>query len=161
MQGNSRVLTILNTLLAGELTAIDQYFIHAEMYRDFGLNKLFEVANHEMSEETEHARAIIKRILFLEGRPDLAAREKLTIGTDVPSMLANDLQVEYAVGRNLRAAIAECEQLQDFVTREMLEQQLDDTEEDHTYYLEKQIGLIKLMGLENYIQSQMGGIGAA
>ena len=156
MQGDPTILQHLNRLLAGELTAIDQYFLHAEMYRNFGLHELYERINHEMEEERDHARALIARILFLEGRPDLTRREPLNIGTDVPSMLKNDLDLEYAVVHSLREVIAACEQARDYVTREILEQMLDDTEEDHTRWLEQQLWLISQIGLPNYLQARMG-----
>lgn len=156
MQGDPSILQRLNSLLAGELTAIDQYFLHAEMYRNFGLHRLFERINHEVEDEREHARALIARILFLEGKPDLATRAPLQIGADVPSMLKNDLAVEISVVQELREAIAACEQVRDYVTREMLEKLLDDTEEDHAHWLEQQLWLIDQVGLPNYIQSQMG-----
>ncbi|MDR2690316.1 MAG: bacterioferritin [Azoarcus sp.] len=156
MQGNVTIIKRLNDLLAGELTAIDQYFCHAEMYKNWGFERLFERTNHEMEDEREHARALIARILFLEGAPDLATREALRIGQDVPAMLKNDLEVEYSVIRNLRAVIGECEAAGDYVTREILEKMLDDTEEDHTHWLEKQLHLIRHTGLQNYLQSQIG-----
>lgn len=156
MKGDKKIIQRLNQLLAGELTAIDQYFIHAEMYKNFGLNRLFERVNHEMEDEREHARALIARILFLEGTPDLATREALKVGKDVPTMLENDLAVEYSVVKALKDVIAECEAAKDYVTREILEQMLDDTEQDHAHWLEQQLGLIKLTGLQNYLQSQMG-----
>lgn len=156
MQGDPSILQRLNSLLAGELTAIDQYFLHAEMYRNFGLHRLFERINHEVEDEREHARALIARILFLEGKPDLSTRAPLQIGADVPSMLKNDLAVEISVVQELREAIAACEQVRDYVTREMLEKLLDDTEEDHAHWLEQQLWLIGQIGLPNYLQSQMG-----
>ena len=156
MQGQAHIIQILNDLLVGELTAIDQYLIHGEMYADFGLSKLAEVSLHESDHEKQHARALIQRMLFLEGTPDLSKRAPLKIGGTVPDMLAADLQVEYHVVGELKKAIAACEQAQDYVTRDMLLKQLEDTEMDHAYYLEKQLRLIKLMGLENYQQSQMG-----
>ncbi|QEL64315.1 bacterioferritin [Oryzomicrobium terrae] len=157
MKGDKKIITQLNSLLAGELTAIDQYFIHAEMYKDWGLNALFERINHEMEDEREHARQLIARILFLEGTPDLSKREPLNIGKDTPSMLENDLALEYSVVKHLKEVIAECEKAQDYVTRELLVTMLDDTEEDHAHWLEKQLRLIKLTGLQNYLQSQMSG----
>ena len=156
MQGNPKIIETLNELLAGELTAVDQYLIHGEMYADMGLNRLAEKSLHESEHERQHARAIIQRILFLEGKPDLSKREGLNVGTTAPEMLASDLAVEYKVVRTLTAAIALCESEQDYVTRDMLKIQLDDTEMDHAYFLEKQLRLIKLTGLENYLQSQMG-----
>jgi bacterioferritin len=157
MQGNPKIIETLNELLAGELTAVDQYLIHGEMYADMGLNRLAEKSLHESEHERQHARAIIQRILFLEGKPDLSKREGLNVGTTASEMLASDLAVEYKVVRTLTAAIALCESEQDYVTRDMLKVQLDDTEMDHAYFLEKQLRLIKLTGLENYLQSQMGG----
>lgn len=156
MQGNPRIIDTLNELLAGELTAVDQYLIHGEMYADMGLNRLAEKSLHESEHERQHARAIIQRILFLEGKPDLSKREGLNVGSTASEMLASDLAVEYKVVRTLTAAIALCESEQDYVTRDMLKVQLDDTEMDHAYFLEKQLRLIKLTGLENYLQSQMG-----
>ena len=155
MKGSSKVIDVLNDLLAGELTAMDQYFIHSRMYDDWGLSKLFERIGHEMEDETGHADAMIKRILFLEGKPNLIKREPLNIGSTVPEMLQSDLDLEYSVVKNLKAAIALCEAEQDYETRAMLVKQLEDTEEDHAYWLEKQIGLIDKIGLANYLQSQM------
>jgi bacterioferritin len=142
-------------LLAGELTAIDQYFIHSRMYQDWGYNKLFERISHESDEEKQHAAWIIERILFLEGTPEMTLREPLNVGKTVPDMLKSDLQLEYSVVKNLKAAIKLCEAEQDYQTREMLEKQLDDTEVDHAYWLEKQLRLIDQIGLQNYLQSQI------
>ena len=155
MQGKAIIIAELNKLLAGELTAIDQYFIHSRMYQDWGYNKLFERISHESDEEKQHAAWIIERILFLEGTPEMTLREPLNVGKTVPDMLKNDLQLEYNVVKNLKAAIKLCELEQDYQTREMLEKQLDDTEVDHTYWLEKQLRLIDQIGLQNYLQSQM------
>lgn len=157
MQGNPKIIATLNELLAGELTAVDQYLIHGEMYADMGLNRLAEKSLHESEHERQHARALIQRILFLEGKPDLSKREGLNVGHTAPEMLASDLAVEYKVVKSLTAAIALSEAEQDYVTRDMLKIQLDDTEMDHAYFLEKQLRLIKLTGLENYLQSQMNG----
>lgn len=154
MKGNAKVLTTLNNLLADELAARDQYFIHSQMLFDWGLSKLGERIAHEMEDETGHAKALIARILLLEGRPKMVP-SKLSIGGDVPGILKNDLSVELMVVANLRKAIALCEEESDFVSREILEQMLDDTEEDHAHWLEQQIGLIGMMGLQNYLQSQM------
>jgi bacterioferritin len=155
MKGDNRVLDHLNALLAGEMTAVDQYFIHSRMYDDWGLPKLHERISHEMTEELEHASRLITRILFLEGRPDLSKRDPLQIGQDVPGMLQNDLALELKVVTHLKEVIAYCESAQDYQTREILEGMLADTEEDHTYWLEKQLGLIDKVGLQNYLQSQM------
>jgi bacterioferritin len=155
MKGNDTIIASLNRLLAGELGARDQYFTHAEMYKDWGLNELYERTHHEMQEETGHAARLIRRILFLEGTPDLGKPGPLNIGGDVAAMLKNDLELEYRVVAALREAIAQCEAEQDYQTREMLEVLLDDTEEDHAYWLEQQIGLIGKIGLKNYLQSKM------
>ncbi|MGI1669545.1 MAG: bacterioferritin [Neptuniibacter sp.] len=156
MKGNQRVIDALNGLLALELAAMDQYFIHSRMYDDWGLQKLFERIDHEFDDEKGHAAALIERMLFLEGTPDMTKRDGFKVGTDVPSMLESDLRVEYEVGDKLKAAIKVCEEEQDYVSREILEKLLDDTEVDHAYWLEKQLGLIQKIGLQNYLQSQMG-----
>lgn len=155
MKGNQQVIDALNKLLANELTAMDQYFIHSRMYDDWGLSKLYERIDHEFDDEKGHASKLIERILFLEGTPNLTVRDAIHVGTDVPSMLENDLKVEYAVAAMLKETIKICEDVQDYNTREMLEVLLDDTEIDHAYWLEKQLGLIKMLGLPNYLQSQM------
>lgn len=155
MQGNTEIIARLNTLLAGELTAIDQYFIHSRMYENWGFNKLFERIAHEVQDETDHATALIKRILFLEGTPDLSKREPLNVGKNVEEMLKNDLTVELKVVAALREVMAFCEVQQDYVTREVLQVMLKDTEDDHTHWLEQQLGLISRIGLPNYLQSQM------
>jgi len=155
MKGKAKVINVLNELLAGELTAIDQYFIHSRMYEDWGLSKLHEHLEHEHQEETGHADQMIKRMLFLEGTPNMVKRETIHVGKDTPEMLKNDLNLEYSVIKNLRAAIGLCEEEQDYETREMLVKQLEDSEEDHAYWLEKQLGLIDKIGLHNYLQSMM------
>lgn len=155
MKGNNKVIDTLNKLLAGELTAMDQYFTHSRMFDDWGFSKLYERIDHEMDDEKGHADVLIKRILFLEGTPMVGNRAALNIGKEVPEMLANDLDLERQVVAGLREAIALCEQEQDYQTREILEGMLADTEEDHTYWLEKQLGLIDKVGLQNYLQSQM------
>ncbi|WAK01269.1 bacterioferritin [Methylobacter sp. YRD-M1] len=155
MKSNNQVVDQLNKLLAGELTAMDQYFIHSRMYENWGFNKLYERINHEMQDETGHADALIKRILFLEGVPDLSVRNPLAVGSTVPDMLKNDLALEMQVISSLKEAIAYCESVSDYVTREILEGMLEDTEDDHTHWLEKQLGLIDRIGLQNYLQSQM------
>ncbi|AWB67408.1 bacterioferritin [Saccharobesus litoralis] len=155
MKGNKQVIDALNTLLANELSAMDQYFIHSRMYEDWGLNKLYERIAHESDDERDHASKLIERILFLEGTPDMTTRDGLLIGNDVPSMLENDLKVEYAVGKLLKDTIALCEKEQDYVSRDLLETLLEETENDHAYWLEQQLRLIKMLGLPNYLQSQM------
>lgn len=155
MQGTQQIIEALNTLLANELSAMDQYFIHSRMYKDWGLHKLFERIDHEVEDEKGHASLIIERILFLEGTPDMVTRDGLQVGTDVPSMLQNDLNVEYAVGALLKKTMALCEQQQDYVTRNMLQTLLDDTENDHAHWLEQQLRQIKMLGLPNYLQAQL------
>jgi len=155
MKGNKKVLAQLQRLLANELTAIDQYFIHSRMYEDWGLSKLYERLSHETEEEKQHADALIRRMLFLEATPDLSQREGLKVGANVREMLENDLKLEYSVATALKEAIACCEGERDFQTRAILEQLLADTEEDHAYWLEQQLGLIEKLGMKNYLQSQI------
>ena len=161
MKGNKEIIGILNELLAGELAARDQYFIHARMYENWGYQRLFERIWHEMHDETEHADRLIRRILFLDGKPAMVAASPLKIGKEVPEMLKSDLAVEYQVVADLKRAIARCEAVGDYVTREGLEKMLDDTEEDHAHWLEQQLGMIDMIGLKNYLQSQLGGSGAS
>ena len=156
MKGNKAIVDGLNRLLCLELTAMDQYFIHSEMYADWGLYKLHERIAHESDDEKGHAKAIIERILFLGGKPDMVARNPLQIGETVADMLKSDLNVEYMVGARLKEVMALCESHSDFVTRNILQQNLEDTEVDHTWWLEKQLGLIDKIGLQNYVQSQLG-----
>ncbi len=155
MQGKQTIIDALNVLLANELTAMDQYFIHSRMYLDWGLQKLYERIDHEVTDEKAHASAIIERILFLGGTPNMVTRDPIQVGHDVPSMLQNDLNVEYHVGALLKKTMALCETEQDFVTRSMLQTLLDDTENDHAHWLEQQLRHIKLFGLPNYLQSQL------
>lgn len=156
MKGNKKVIEQLQKLLNGELAARDQYFAHSRMYKDWGLHRLYQRIDHEMQEETEHADALIERMLFLEAQPDLSKPDKLRIGSDVREMLKNDLEVEYEVTDALKEAIRVCEKEQDYETRKILTKLLDDTEMDHAYWLEKQLGLIDRIGIKNYQQSQMG-----
>lgn len=155
MKGNTKIISALNGLLGYELAAMDQYFIHSRMYEDWGISKLHERIAHEFEDEKQHASMLIERILFLEGTPDMQTRPAIHIGKAVPEMLQSDLDVEYAVANSLREAITLCEQEKDYVTREILEKLLDDTEVDHAFWLEQQLRLIKTIGLENYIQSQL------
>jgi len=154
MQGNQAVIDYMNELLAGELAARDQYFIHSRMYAEWGFNKLFERLNHEMAEETEHAEQFIRRILMLEGTPTMVPTG-LNIGSDLVSMLKADLNTELEVRDALKKGIRLCEEKQDYVTRDIMVKQLSDTEEDHAHWLEQQLRLIEMMGLENYKQSQL------
>lgn len=158
MQGKPNVITRLTQLLTGELSAADQYFIHAKMLENWGFHDLYERLWHERGEELEHADRLAKRILFLEGMPDVASRVALRVGNDVPSILRNDLTLELEVVQALRDAIALCEQEQDYETRHILRELLADTEEDHAHWLEQQLFLIDRLGLQNYLQSAMGDI---
>lgn len=153
MKGSKEVIAYLNEMIGGELAARDQYFIHSRMYHEWGYNKLYEANNHEMAHETEHASAMIQRVLMLEGVPNMQV-EALDIGTDVVDMLKKDLALEYRVRDNLKRGIKLCEEHQDYVTRDLLVAQLQDTEEDHAHWLEQQLRLIDDMGLQNYLQSQ-------
>ncbi len=155
MKGRKKVLQQLQKLLNGELAARDQYMAHSRIYKDMGLTKLYERLNHEMEEETEHADALMERMLFLEVQPDMNSADKVRVGSNVREMLQNDLDVEYQVTAALKAAIEICEEEKDYDSRQILTKLLDDTEMDHAYWLEKQLGLIKKTGIKNYLQSQM------
>jgi bacterioferritin len=154
MQGDKKVLEYLNKVLVNELTAINQYFLHARMFRNWGLKKLDEYEYHESVDEMKHADRLINRILFLEGLPNLQQLNKLLIGENVPEALKCDLQLEMAALPVLKEAIAYCESVADYITRELLEDILD-SEEEHVDWLETQLGLIDRTGLQNYLQSQM------
>ena len=155
MKGKQNIIDGLNELLGYELAAMDQYFIHSQMYLDWGLNKLYERINHEFDDERGHATKLIERMLFLEGTPDMQTRVGFKVGKDVPEMLESDLRVEYDVDAKLKEVIALAEREEDYVTRDMLMVLLDDTDMDHAYWLEQQLGLIKRLGLPNYLQSQI------
>lgn len=157
MKGSQKVIDYLNFLLGGELGARDQYFIHSEMYGEWNYGKLYDRIHHEMEDETEHAQAIIRRILMIGGKPDMTV-DPITVGSTVPEMLKLDLELEYKVQQHLKDGIALCEQEHDYVTRDILVAQLEDTEEDHAHWLEQQLRLIDMVGLQNYLQSQMGDI---
>lgn len=154
MKGHPKIIDYFNFLLAGELAARDQYFIHSRMYHEWGYTKLFERIGHEMQDETDHADALIRRILLLEGTPQMVP-STIRVGKDVPEMLQFDLDTEFEVRDNLKKGIALCEEVGDYVSREILRVQLEDTEEDHAHWLEQQLGLIKRLGIQNYLQSQL------
>lgn len=158
MKGNSRVIQELNLLLTGELTSADQYFIHSRMYENWGLTKLYKRIEHERVEELEHATLLIRRILFLEGSPDVASRSSLNIGKTVPEMLKNDLDFELSVVNSLKKAITVCEAERDYETRRILAELLQNTEEDHTHWLEVQLRLIDQLGLQNYLQTMSAAL---
>ncbi|NYZ63880.1 bacterioferritin [Luteimonas deserti] len=155
MKGHPEVVDYLKFLLRGELAARDQYFLHSRRYEDLGLHQLYARINHEMEEETQHADALLRRILFLEGDPDMRP-DAFEPGRTVEEMLQKDLDLEYLVRENLAKGIALSETHGDYVTRQVLVAQLSDTEEDHTYWLETQLRLIRMIGLERYQQSRMG-----
>ena len=155
MKGNQTIIKGLNELLSYELAAMDQYFIHSQMYLDWGLTKLYERIDHEFDDERGHATKLIERMLFLECVPDMGTRTGFKVGSDVPEMLESDLRVEYEVDAKLKEVIALCESEKDYVTRDILVVLLDDTERDHAHWLEQQLGLVKRLGLSNYLQSQM------
>ncbi|KRG69020.1 bacterioferritin [Pseudoxanthomonas dokdonensis] len=160
MKGHPEVIDCLKQLLRGELAARDQYFIHSRRYEDLGLHALYERINHEMQEETEHADAILRRLLFLEADPEMTPTA-FTQGRSVEEMLARDLEVEYEVRANLAAGMKLCESHQDYVSRDILLAQLKDTEEDHAWWLEQQLSLIKRIGIERYQLSKMKGEGVS
>ncbi len=159
MQGNPDVIECLKELLRGELAARDQYFIHSRRYEDQGLMALYERIGHEMEEETEHADALLRRILFLGGDPDMRPHA-FEPGVTVVEMLEKDLQVEYQVRASLAAGGKLWETHGDYVSRDILIAQLRDTEEDHAWWLEQQLGLIKRIGLELYQTSKIDAKGA-
>ncbi len=151
---SSEVIDYLNAVLKNELTVINQYFLHSKMYKDWGLKELAEKEYKESIEEMEHADELIERILFLEGLPNLQDLGKLMIGENVEEMIQCDLDAEMIAIPVLREAIAHCESVSDYVSRELFEKILS-AEEEHVDWLETQQNLIKQAGLQNYVQSQM------
>jgi bacterioferritin len=154
MKGDKKVLEYLNKALYNELIAINQYFLHSRMWKDWGLKALADYEYHESIDEMNHADRLIERILFLEGLPNLQNLGKLRIGEDTQEMLQCDLALEMDALPDLREGIQYCEKVQDYTSRELLEDILE-SEEEHIDYLETQLELINKVGLQNYLQSQM------
>jgi bacterioferritin len=155
MQGDRTIIQLLNAVLTNELTSVNQYFLHARMYENWGFKRLGQITYDESIGEMKHADKLIKRILFLEGLPNLQDLHKLRIGETAPEGLAADLALETAGRATLVPGVKQCEDAQDYVSREILEEILRDTE-DHIDFLETQLSLLKSLGEANYLQSALG-----
>ena len=155
MKGDPKILNHLNVVLKNELTAINQYFLHARMFGNWGLARLQEYEKKESIDEMKHADRLIQRILFLEGLPNLQDLGKLLLGENVQECLECDLRLEMLAHGELKAAVADSESLGDYVSRELFKSILE-SEEEHIDYLETQLDLIKRVGIHNYTQTQIG-----
>ena len=160
MQGDAKVLEYLNLGLKNELTSINQYFLHARMLDNWGMKRLGKLEYEESIDEMKHADRLVKRILFLDGLPNLQDLGKLFIGEDVKEILECDLRREMEAHPMYIEAIAHCETVKDYVTRELLVH-IQKSEEEHIDFIEEQLGLIEKMGLPNYIQSATGELGSS
>jgi bacterioferritin len=154
MKGDPNIIKLLNDQLTNELTAINQYFLHARMYKHWGFGKLAKKEYAESIGEMKHADKLIDRILMLDGLPNVQALHKVMVGENTPEMLDCDLQLEKMAQITVKDGVAACEAARDFVSRELFQHILDDTEE-HIDWLETQKDLIDKVGLQNYLQSQM------
>jgi bacterioferritin len=155
MKGDANTIKHLNKVLFNELTAINQYFLHSRMYRNWGFKALAEHEYAESIDEMKHADRLIERILFLEGLPNLQQLGKLLIGESAPEILACDLALEQQAHPDLRAAVAYCETVGDYVSRQLFEDILK-SEEEHIDWLQTQLGLIETLGATNYLQTKLG-----
>ncbi len=153
MKGEKKIIAHLNQVLRNELTAINQYFLHSRMLKDWGITRLADHEYEESIEEMKHADDVIERILFLEGLPNLQDLDKLMIGENVAEILTCDLELERKAVPDLKAAVKDAEELHDYVSRDLFVKILDE-EEEHIDWLETQLGLIEKIGIENYIQMQ-------
>jgi bacterioferritin len=160
MQGDREIIKLLNAVLTNELTSVNQYFLHARMYQNWGFGRLGALTYDESIGEMKHADKLIKRILFLEGLPNLQDLRKLSIGETAPEALAADLALETDGRAALVPGVAQCEAARDFVSREILVEILADTEE-HIDFLETQLDLLRTLGEANYLQSAAGELGEA